>query len=363
MPMSTNNTIGELLNRISHTDILQHKELLKALLESAAQQKDSRINNELLRELIQDYRHNAERLRESEHLYRSVIAAMEEGIVIHNSTGEIVTQNRSAEHILGLTRDQLLGRTPTDSRWRSVHQDGSPFPGEEHPAIITLQSGEPQHGVIMGVHKPDGNLTWISVNSQPVMSADNPNPTAVVATFVDVSERLSREQELTRVSQTDHLTQIANRLKFNSAFERELRTFERHGHGLSLLMFDIDHFKKVNDTHGHDIGDIVLVELVKLVKTQIRETDLLARWGGEEFIILLPHTELSEAALLGERIRAAIEKKQYRKVGHITCSFGLTSSGKNDTKEILIKRADEALYIAKKEGRNRVVTSDYNYKN
>src|SRR6056297_4116370 len=178
----------------------------------------------------------------------------------------------SAEKLVTCEAEDLFGRTSTDPRWRAVHQDGSPFPGEEHPAIITLQSGEPQHGVIMGVHKPDGNLTWISVNSQPVMSADNPNPTAVVATFVDVSERLSREQELTRVSQTDHLTQIANRLKFNSAFERELRTFERHGHGLSLLMFDIDHFKKVNDTHGHDIGDIVLVELVKLVKTQIRET-------------------------------------------------------------------------------------------
>ncbi|MCF7915142.1 MAG: sensor domain-containing diguanylate cyclase [Spirochaetaceae bacterium] len=355
--MSPNDSIGELLSRLSRTDILQHKELLKTLLEAGAQEKDSRINNELLRELIQDYHHNAERLRESEHLYRSVIAAMEEGIVIYNRNGKIVTYNRSAEQILGLTRDQLLGRTSTDPRWRAVHQDGSPYPVEEHPAIITLQSGEPQHGVILGVHKPDGGLAWISVNSQPVISAEDPHPTAVVATFVDVSNSLSREQELTRVSQTDHLTQIANRLKFNSAFERELRTFQRYGHVLSVLMFDIDHFKKVNDTHGHDIGDIVLVELVELVKTQIRESDLLARWGGEEFIILLPHTELSEAAFLGERIRAAIEKKRFPKVGHITCSFGLTSSVKNDTKENIIKRTDEALYKAKKEGRNRVVTS------
>lgn len=353
--MSSNNTIGELLSKLSREDILQHKTLLKALLDSAAQEKDSRINNELLRELVQDYRYNAERLRGSEHLYRSVIAAMEEGIVIHNSTGEIVTHNRSAEQILGLSHDQLMGRTSTDPRWRSVHQDGSPFPGEDHPAMITLNSGEPQHGVIMGVYTPDERLTWISVNSQPVMKADNQHPSAVVATFVDVTDRLSREQELTRVSQTDHLTQIANRLSFNSAFEKELRTFQRYGHVLSLLMFDIDHFKKVNDTYGHDIGDIVLVKMVELVKTQIRGSDLFARWGGEEFIILLPHTELSEATLLGERIRAAVEQKQYPKVGHITCSFGITSSEKNDTKEEMTKRADEALYKAKKEGRNRVV--------
>src|SRR6056297_329254 len=124
MPMSTNNTIGELLNRISHTDILQHKELLKALLESAAQQKDSRINNELLRELIQDYRHNAERLRESEHLYRSVIAAMEEGIVIQNSNSQQKCRTNFGSHTRPASRQnfhrsQVEGGTP----------GRQPFPG------------------------------------------------------------------------------------------------------------------------------------------------------------------------------------------------------------------------------------------
>lgn len=329
-----------------------------SLLESAAEETDSRINNELLRKVIENYRSTAERLRESEHLYRSIIAAMEEGIVVHGKNGEIVTHNSSAERILGLSRDQLLGRTSTDPGWKAIRQDGAPFPGEEHPAMVTLRTCAPQHGIIMGVHKLDGSLSWLSVNSQPVMGSDPQNPVAVVATFVDVTERLSREEELTRVSETGHLTQISNRLKFSSILAVEMEKSRRYGYALSLLMFDIDHFKKVNDTYGHDVGDIVLVETVNEVKQLIRESDLFARWGGEEFIILLPHTDLPEAARLGERIRAAIEKKHYRDAGHITCSFGAVTRRDSETEDNFTKRVDEALYAAKQSGRNRVVRLD-----
>lgn len=279
-------------------------------------------------------------------------------MLLNNLDKGNIQHNSSAERILGLSRDQLLGRSSTDPKWKAIRQDGSPFPGEEHPAMVTLRTGEPQHGIIMGVHKPEGSLSWLSINSQPVMGSDTQNTVAVVATFVDVTERLSREEELTRVSETDNLTQISNRLKFSSILTEEMEKSHRYGYALSLLMFDIDHFKRVNDTYGHDVGDIVLVETVHEVKQLIRESDLLARWGGEEFIILLPHTDLSEAADLGERIRAAIEKKHYRDIGHITCSFGAVAKRDSETEDDFTKRVDEALYAAKEAGRNRVIASD-----
>lgn len=126
-------------------------------------------------------------LRESEAWNRSIISSMAEGIVLQTAGGVIHTCNAAAERILGLTLDQMLGRTSLDPRWRAVHDDGSPFPGETHPAIVTLRTGLPCRDVIMGVHKPGGELTWISINAEPVFGADPEKPEAVVCSFTDVS--------------------------------------------------------------------------------------------------------------------------------------------------------------------------------
>src|SRR5262249_1815463 len=112
-----------------------------------------------------------EALRESEARYRSVIAAMQDGIGLLAADGQIRACNASAERILGLSADEMTGRTPHDPRWQAVHEDGSPFPGETHPPMVTLRTGQPCRDVVMGIHKPDGTLTWISVNSQPLFQA------------------------------------------------------------------------------------------------------------------------------------------------------------------------------------------------
>ncbi|MGB1288805.1 MAG: PAS domain-containing protein, partial [Aggregatilineales bacterium] len=135
-------------------------------------------------------------LRASEERYRSLISSMTEGIVLQNLDGEIVMCNRSAEQILGLSADQIYGRVSTDPRWRSIREDGTPFPGEDHPAIQTLQTGKPESGVIMGIHKPDGDLTWISINTQPIFQEDERHPYAVVASFLDITELRRAENEI-----------------------------------------------------------------------------------------------------------------------------------------------------------------------
>jgi PAS domain S-box-containing protein len=137
-----------------------------------------------------------EALRESEQRYRSVIAAIEEGIVVMDAGGGIRTCNASAERILGLSAEQMMGRTPLDPRWRAIHEDGSPFPGDELPASVTLRTGDPRTNIVVGVHKPNEELTWISVNSRPLFRAEGNVLYGVMASFSDITELKKIEAQL-----------------------------------------------------------------------------------------------------------------------------------------------------------------------
>jgi PAS domain S-box-containing protein len=139
----------------------------------------------------------AEALRQSEERYRSVIAAMQDGILVFDAGGSIVSCNAAAERILGLSSEQIMGRSPHDPRWRSVLADGSPTPSDTNPALVTLRTGRPCRDVVMGVHKPDGTLTWITVNAQPLLQADGRTLAGVVASFEDITER-KRTEDLLR---------------------------------------------------------------------------------------------------------------------------------------------------------------------
>jgi diguanylate cyclase (GGDEF)-like protein len=161
--------------------------------------------------------------------------------------------------------------------------------------------------------------------------------------------------EITILSETDQLTKIYNRTKFIKELEKEIERVERYHTGLSLIMFDIDHFKQVNDNYGHAVGDETLIKLAEIVNKEIRDTDLFARWGGEEFMILCPHTDLDHSVKLAERIRVSIEEQKFKAVGHISCSFGVTEFKNSEDADDLTKRVDDALYQAKENGRNQVV--------
>lgn len=163
-------------------------------------------------------------------------------------------------------------------------------------------------------------------------------------------------QYFSELSVTDNLTQIYNRTKLNDVLDDEIKRFKRAPSSLSLVMFDIDHFKKINDTFGHDVGDTTLTDLVDLVNNTIRETDIFVRWGGEEFILLLIDTNIDHAKYVSEKIRMKIEKNTFKVIKTLTCSFGVTQLQTKDTKESVIKRLDEALYAAKHSGRNKVET-------
>jgi PAS domain S-box-containing protein len=147
---------------------------------------------------ITDRKTAEEALRQSEERYRSVIAAMQDGIVLVNADGSIRECNAAAERILGLSAGQIMGRTPHDPRWRAILEDGSPVPSDTNPAMETLRTGRPCMDKVMGVHKPDGTLTWVTVNAQPLFEADGRTLAGVAASFEDITERKRLEEKLRR---------------------------------------------------------------------------------------------------------------------------------------------------------------------
>ena len=153
---------------------------------------------------IQERQRIEQELRVSEERYRSVVTAMSEGIVLQKADGRITACNLSAERILGLTAQQMQLLTSMDLCWQTIHEDGSPFPGELHPAMITLRTGKPQHNVIMGIHKPDGSFTWITINSQPLFHVGETQPYAVVTSFSDITKRKMAEEALRSLTQQEH---------------------------------------------------------------------------------------------------------------------------------------------------------------
>ena len=159
-------------------------------------------------------------------------------------------------------------------------------------------------------------------------------------------------------SRTDILTQLSNRLKVDEALVEELKRAQRYKTTFSLVLLDIDRFKKINDTHGHLVGDQVLKQIAELLKTFARETDTPSRWGGEEFLVLLPRQNSVQAGAAAERLRQAVSETQFSGAGKVTASFGVAEYSPGETIEDLIKRVDDALYRAKEEGRDRVVVAD-----
>mgnify|MGYP000234371676 CR=1 FL=1 len=156
------------------------------------------------------------------------------------------------------------------------------------------------------------------------------------------------------LSSRDSLTGLFNRFKLEEAFEYEQKQSNRYETDLSIIMIDIDDFKSVNDTYGHNIGDVFLKEIAEILKTSFRDVDTVGRWGGEEFLILLPKTNLEDSKKIAEKVRKEIELYKFTEIGNKTASFGVATHSNNESLSSLLNRADKALYAAKENGRNRV---------
>lgn len=160
--------------------------------------------------------------------------------------------------------------------------------------------------------------------------------------------------KLHKLSITDNLTQALNRKGIDDTINNELKRLKRYTHSFGIILLDIDYFKKINDIYGHNIGDVVLVNIVQILKNNTRDSDYIGRWGGEEFLIISSEVNKDGINKLAELLRKHIQQYQFEDVGEVTCSFGTAIANKDDSIDSLLKRADTALYKAKEDGRNRV---------
>ncbi len=180
------------------------------------------------------------------------------------------------------------------------------------------------------------------------------NTDKFVVSLLDITQ-LTTKSKIFEVKATyDALTNIYNRSKFNEMISEHYALFQRYKTPLSFAIFDIDFFKKVNDTYGHIAGDKTLITFAKTIDDATRDTDIFARWGGEEFVLLMPETLIEEAKTAVEHLRILIETTYFQEVENITCSIGLAQFKENNTIDDILMRSDEALYEAKESGRNKV---------
>jgi len=183
------------------------------------------------------------------------------------------------------------------------------------------------------------------------------NLESLLATLLYPMRNILLYRAATQSALRDPLTDTGNRIAMDQTLQREIELSRRHLQPLSLLMLDIDHFKQINDTHGHSAGDDVLKAVAASIKAQLRNVDMVFRYGGEEFLILLSNTSREAAAMVGERLRFAAQTEDYIADGRsieLTVSLGCSTLLPGESAESLVRRADNALYVAKREGRNRL---------
>jgi len=312
----------------------------------------------LVMEDITELKQTEEALRASESKLRDITSVLGEGVYVLDKDGCLAFMNPEAENLLGWTETELLGKNIHDL----IHYqkaDGTPLPAKDCPVLQTIHSGKSCRIAEEVLTRRDGTLLPVALVSTPII--EKGEVIGSVAAFHDITERKRSQESLRRANEllehkatTDALTGIYNRLKFNDMAEAEIQRTIRHGTPLSLIMMDIDYFKKINDTYGHLCGDCVLREITMLVNRTIRQYDLFARWGGEEFMILSPNNDIENARQLAERLRTEIEDFDFSSAHSVTCSFGVAEFKEGDNIDSFTKRTDDALYKAKAKGRNRV---------
>ncbi len=205
-----------------------------------------------------------------------------------------------------------------------------------------------EHVSMLSGHQQEAAWKELCREAEDILRPTQQLATQIANAYDEIRQQTANLMTFTEV-RTDPLTGVNNRRGLDDSLRSQFAMMDRYGSPFSMVMFDIDHFKQVNDQQGHLHGDHVLQELARLLDESIRETDIVARYGGEEFMIVMPHTDLAGACIFAERLRAQVESKLT-----ITISGGVAAAQEGDTPEALIARADAALYSAKGAGRNRV---------
>lgn len=257
---------------------------------------------------------------------------------------------------------QIYGSTPEETMAQGIDEVMPPHSQEIVMKILEEELAKEKTGadpqrtrtVEIEEYRQDRSIVWIE-NVLSLLRDNEGRPVAILGVSRDVTERKRLEDNLHKLAVTDPLTGTFNRRHFMDELHREMGRSDRYDIPFSLLMLDIDHFKAVNDRFGHETGDHVLKKLVQLIGERIRVSDVLARWGGEEFMIMLVSTTLPQAAYMAENLLEELRAHPFPEVGSLTVSLGVTQYRNRESSDALLTRVDNLMYQAKREGRARVV--------
>ncbi|WP_417666101.1 diguanylate cyclase [Pseudidiomarina sp.] len=292
---------------------------------------------------------------ELEKFNEQILDSLPEGVVGIDINGLCTFVNPVALKALGYDDEQDIIGKPSHALFHHSHPNGEPFALADCQIHKAIKAHRPLKNWRDTFWTKANTCFPVEVSVTPLMSETNTDFGGVFI-FRDISEQLKIEQNLKRAAEHDQLTGAYNRRFGDSILRAELERSQRYGVPASLLIFDIDLFKEVNDSFGHLAGDAVLKNLVTLTQNRLRESDVLIRWGGEEFLVLLPNTDLSGAMQFAESLRKSIHETTFSDVvTNISVSIGVCAASSGDDLDAWILRVDKALYKAKENGRNQVV--------
>ena len=313
-------------------------------------------------------------LRKKEKKWQTLFQILPVGVSIIDANNNVVEFNAKLGEILHISKKGLEEKSYLHRKY--LRSDGTPISREELPSAIAIHEQRSASAELCVV-KEDGEKIWLNVSAAPLPF---PDARAVVVT-TDITDQKKAADELLRakesveiarhqleaalareqmLARTDALTGINNRRQLFDLAGQLFQVSKRYKHSLSMFIFDIDHFKNVNDRFGHQFGDEVLRSIAQIANHELRKSDIFGRYGGEEFMAILPNTKVHEARKLAERIRKKIEAHHLetpKAMPHpVSVSFGIARMlTDDDSLDEMISRADRALYRAKRAGRNRVV--------
>ncbi len=293
-----------------------------------------------------------------EHFYKDLMDNLYDGVYFVDSERRILYWNQGAKRISGYSGDEIVGMRCPDGLLCHVDDSGENLCHSGCPLLATLHDGQERENDVY-LHHKHGHRVPVQVRTSAVRGTDG-GIVGAVEVFSDNSWKQSmqqRIQDLQQMALLDHLTQLGNRRFVEMQLLSRIDEFNRYGWLSGVLLFDIDHFKHVNDTYGHDSGDRALQIVAQTLSTNARPFDAVGRWGGEEFVAVLANVTEEQLKSIAERFRILVAASSVSIGGdeiRITVSVGGTLIASSDTVDTIFKRIDRMLYQSKQNGRNRV---------
>lgn len=328
-------------------------------------------------------------LKDCEETLASILDIIKEGVWDWNAISGHVTRSPGWYRMLGYKIDSMQKDVFT---WENVIHP------EDHARVMQhfeayLKGDIPEYSIQYRCKCADGSYLWIQDSGRIVERTPEGEIARMIGAHLNINAIKIAEQELNSqnrllkkdkavletlvkertdelehlniklqeqleytnyIANHDKLTSLCNRYMFDESLDKEIKRAKRYAHPLSFIILDLDYFKDINDTYGHQTGDKILIELAGILLDNIRDIDIAARWGGEEFVIILPDTDNEQGSALAEKLRGIIQAHSFENKISLTCSFGVTSFRKDDTNDAIFARMDRALYKAKELGRNNV---------